>query len=148
MSGSNEKTGPFEFINAASETKRDLIRDSENPTLAEKGYSPFLTNRSFSFHLDTILAANQKNTAHWLDNIVQFDYYRLSLPKRRRFGWVKKDADKVATFMEKFGCTKKTAMDWLKAMAPDTLEEIMALDMDSYIGGGGKKRATKSKRAK
>ena len=52
---------PFDFINDINTGKKDLINGSDNPELAEKIYSPFLTNRSLSYFSDTVSLANEMN---------------------------------------------------------------------------------------
>ena len=43
--------GPFDLVRAVGETKRDLVREDEVPI---RDYNPFLTNRAFSQHRDSI----------------------------------------------------------------------------------------------
>jgi len=81
---------PFDFVKAINSTKVDLIRESENPALAEKSYNPFLTNKSLSYFVDTILYSNEMNLNHNLDNALQNDYLINSIRKGNRFSkWAK-----------------------------------------------------------
>ena len=57
---------------------------------------------------------------------MQFDYYRFSTRKRKRFGkWMKagsvKDLDLVKSY---FGYSNQKAKDALKILTPEQLEEI------------------------
>jgi len=70
---------PFDFMNAASFSKDDLIRNHENPERAEKEYVPYIVNRGFTNFEDTILHANEMNMRAHLFNDAQFQYYRGSL---------------------------------------------------------------------
>ncbi|MBT9159534.1 MAG: hypothetical protein DDT26_00793 [Dehalococcoidia bacterium] len=85
-----QKSPLFEFVDSVNFTKKDMIRDSENPEAAEKGYSKFMVNRSASMHVDTILYANEVNQYPSLDSKLAYDYLRLSVRKQKRFGWIKK----------------------------------------------------------
>ena len=49
------KIGPFDYVKSINEK-------SEMDDLS--GYNPFLTNRAFAYHLDTILLAEEMNQAH------------------------------------------------------------------------------------
>ena len=60
-------TSPFDYINSISHTKNDLIKDSEDPTRAEKDYNAYLVNKGLSYFIDTILFANEMNSHHHLD---------------------------------------------------------------------------------
>ena len=65
---------PFDYLNAINYTKEDVIRDSDNPELAEKLYSPYLVNKGLSYFIDTIYAVNEVNRYHQIDHLMQFDF--------------------------------------------------------------------------
>ena len=67
---SKKELNPFDFMNAASLSKQDLIGDSENPELTEKQYSPYIVNRGFANFEDTILHANEMNQRAHLFSII------------------------------------------------------------------------------
>jgi hypothetical protein len=117
---------PFDFMNAVSFDKKDLIRDNENPELAEKQYSGYMVNRGFSNFEDTILHANEMNMRHGLFNDAQFRYYLGSLRKRKRFSkWTK--ADKSAdldAIQHVYQCNRTVAKLYLKALSKDDLKSI------------------------
>lgn len=117
---------PFDFMNAASDSKKDLIRESENPELTEKEYSAFIVNRGFANFDDTILHANEMNMRPHLFNDAQFQYYRSALRKRKRFSkWPKalknKDLDAI---QEVYSCNRTVAKMYLKALSKDNLAQI------------------------
>lgn len=88
------KLGAFDYINSINFGKKNMMRDTENDDLAEKGYVSFLANRSLSYFPDTILYAQEMNLSHDLDNKMQYEYLFYSVPKRKRFSkWHKKDKD-------------------------------------------------------
>lgn len=80
---------PFDFINAISLSKKDLMADDN---LAHKDYVPFIVNRGLSYFPDTILYANEMNLKAGIPNDWQFSFYLNSIPKKKRFSkWHKKD---------------------------------------------------------
>ena len=93
---------PFDFVKAINENKQDLIRDSENPDLAETFYKPFIINRAFSHFKDTIMYANEINMYPNISNKLQNDYYLNSIRKSKRYSkWHKKEEDdKIEAIME------------------------------------------------
>jgi len=50
---------PFDFVNSISFAKKDLMTNTENDDLSEKGYVPFIVNKSLSYFADTLLHANE-----------------------------------------------------------------------------------------
>ena len=85
------KTNPFDYINSINTSKKNLMRDTDNYILAEKSYSPFLTNRALSYHTDTIAVANEMNINHPLDKRLQYEFLlNIVRPKKRYASWSKK----------------------------------------------------------
>ena len=86
------KTNPFDFTNSINTSKKNLMRGTDNDVLAEKSYSPFLTNRALSYHNDTVAIANEMNTNHFLDKRLQYEFLlNIIRPKKRYAKWSKKD---------------------------------------------------------
>lgn len=119
---------PFDFINAASQSKKDLIRESDNPEITEKEYVPFIVNRGFSFYEDTILHANEMNQRAHLFNGAQFDYYRCILRARKRFSkWHKAEKSKdLDLIQEVYQCNRTVAKMYAKVLTDKDLKEIRA----------------------
>lgn len=125
---------PFDFMNAVSFSKEDLIRNSENPDMTEKEYTPYMVNRGFANFEDTILHANEMNMRHHMFHGAQFDYYRGALRKRKRFSkWPKadKNAD-LDAIQEVYKCNRTVAKLYLKAMTPDDIKSVR----DKLVTGG------------
>ena len=61
---------PFDYVKEILQGKKQLIVDE----LTEKEYSPFLTNRSLSYHKDCIMFANEMNRRHHTDKKLQNDF--------------------------------------------------------------------------
>lgn len=114
---------PFDFINAISDTKQDILED-------EKEYNSYLTNRGLSYYLDTIEKSNNMNMNHHLDPRLEFDYLINTIRKRKRFSkWFKrKDEDDLKFVMEYYGYNVSKAKTALSILSTDQLaiiKEIM-----------------------
>lgn len=125
---------PFDFMNAASFTKADLIKDSENPDIIEKQYNAYIVNRGFTNFEDTILHANEMNQRHELFPAAQFDYYRAVLRKRKRFSkWPKADKDvNLDAIQEVYQCNRTVAKQYLKVLNEEQLQSVH----DRLVTGG------------
>jgi hypothetical protein len=89
-------SNPFDYTNSITYTKKNLIRDTENPELAEKQYNAFLTNRGLSYFPDTIMYANDMNMRPELDGLLQYEYLLNSIRKNKRFSkWAKASKDEI-----------------------------------------------------
>jgi|TARA_B110000967_G_scaffold209392_1_gene265391 hypothetical protein len=119
---------PFDFMNAVSFSKEDLIGNHDNPEIAEKQYTAYVVNRGFTNFEDTILHANEMNMRAHLFDAAQFDYYRGALRKRKRFSkWPK--ADKSAdldAIQQVYSCNRTVAKLYIKALSVDNLKVIKA----------------------
>lgn len=117
---------PFDFVNAASYSKKDLIGGSEYPSEVEKQYNAFIVNRAFSMTEDTILHANEMNQRAHLFNGAQFDYYRGILRARKRFSkWHKaeKNAD-LDAIQEVYSVNRTVAKMYLKTLSEKDLKRV------------------------
>ena len=125
---------PFDFMNAVSFSKEDLIRNSENPDMTEKEYTPYMVNRGFANFEDTILHANEMNMRHHMFHGAQFDYYRGALRKRKRFSkWPKADkSTDLDAIQQVYKCNRTVAKLYLKAMTPDDIKSVR----DKLVTGG------------
>ena len=117
---------PFDFINAITHSKENLIAKSDNPELAEKVYEPFIVNRGLSFFADTILYANEMNRLALLDKEPQFAYLLNSIRPRKRYSkWLKKDKiEKLDIVSEYFGYSKSKAKDIINILTDDQIKII------------------------
>lgn len=116
----------FKFIEAVSKSKKDLIKDAEIPEDMEKEYNPYITNRAFSFYIDTILHANEMNTKHWVFKDAQFRYYLGGLrPRFRKSEWfkAKKDTD-LDNIQQVFQCNRTVAKQYLRVLSKENLQVI------------------------
>jgi hypothetical protein len=110
-----KEISPFDFMNAASFSKDDVINNHENPEMAEQLYTPYIVNRGFANFQDTILHANEMNMRADLFKDAQFQYYRGALRKRKRFSkWPKADKSNDLDAIQLY----------LKALSSDDLKSI------------------------
>ena len=98
-------TNPFDYLNAITHNKNDLLRNTGNDELAEQGYNAFVINKGLSYFPDTILYCNEMNTKSNCDNLLQFDYLINTIRPKKRFArWHKKvlteDLEAVKTYYQ------------------------------------------------
>jgi hypothetical protein len=114
---------PFDYINSINNKNKDMMTGTENDELAEKSYNAYLTNRSLSYFIDTILYANDMNMMSHLDNKMQYQYYMHAVPKKNRFSkWAKKDTTDVDIITEFYKCNLTRANEILKIINKDELD--------------------------
>ena len=113
---------PFEYVNAINYTKKNIMIDD----MTEKAYAPYMVNRQLSYFPDTILAANEMNRNHHLDNRLQFDFFINIIRKRKRFSkWYKpetiSDLDAVKKY---YGYSNEKARQVLTLLSPEHINEL------------------------
>lgn len=116
---------PFDYINAINSGK-DIMKDPDNPKLMEDGYSPWYSNKSFSYFKDTVLYANEMNMNANLDNKMQFYYMLNSIRPAKRFAkWVKKqDSNDLDAVKEYFGYSNAKAAQALDILSSEQIHTI------------------------
>ena len=123
---------PFEFTNAINYTKKNIMIDD----ITEKAYNPFIVNRSLSYFHDTVLAANEMNANHHIDNRLQFDFFINIVRKRKRFSkWFKpeliSDLDAVKKY---YGYSNEKARQVLTLLSTEQINELK-----NKVARGGRK---------
>ena len=113
---------PFDFVNALSQSKKDLMEDSA----VERLYQPFLVNKALSYFPDTVMYANEMNRRHLTDFKLQFHFFlNIVRPARRFAKWVKKQEDNdLAAVMEYYGYSPEKAKSALSILSSDQLITI------------------------
>jgi len=113
---------PFEYANAINYTKKDIMVDD----IAEKSYSPYMINRQLSYFPDTVLAANEMNRNHHLDNRLQFDFFINIIRKRKRFSkWFKPEQISDLDVVKKYyGYSNEKAHQVLAILTTDQINEL------------------------
>ena len=117
---------PFDYLNAINYTKEDVIRDSDNPELAEKLYQPYVVNRGLSYFIDTIYAGNEVNRYHQIDNQMQFDFLINIIRKNKRYSkWYKPQPDDdVDAVMNHYGYSQDKARLVVDLLTKDQIKII------------------------
>lgn len=121
-----KKFSPFDLIEDVGFKKENLVK--KHGDVALKAYDPFLTNRAFSYHPDTILYAQEMNCATRLTKEMQYDFYSCCLSRQKRYGkWHKKDKEEEAllTDIKKYyGCDMQTAKNAVDILDKDAIAYI------------------------
>lgn len=114
---------PFDYVNAILQNKSNLITDSET----EEKYSPFLTNRSLSYHMDCLAFANEMNRRHFLDKKMQFDFLLNTVrSKKRPFAkWIKSEkSEDIECVKQVFGFSDKKAYEALALLSDEQIQKL------------------------
>jgi len=121
-----EMSSPFDYVNAVTFSKKDMMRGTDNDELAEKSYEPFLTNRSLSYHIDCVPYANEINRYPDLDKLLQFDFFINTLRPMKRFAkWVKPvQNEDLESVMEYYSYSRVKAETALSVLTQEQLELI------------------------
>lgn len=118
-------TNPFDYVNTINSPKKsNLMRDSENDTLAEKGYNAWVVNKAMSYFPDTILHANLMNQYHQLDNRPQYEFLLNSLRPKKRFAkWVKDvDDEALEVVCAYYQCNRNVGRDYLSLLSHEQID--------------------------
>ena len=111
------KQSPFDAVKSINEKTQldDLI-----------GYNPYLTNRAFAYHMDTVLLAEEMNQHHSLSPTLQYDFYYHSVRKGRRFGFPPKvqDSPNLQLIQEYFQYSAVKAQQALDLLTDKDIKDI------------------------
>jgi hypothetical protein len=109
----------FDIINHLN-TKTELDLDLRD-------YSPWIINKALSFNNQTIHFANTINKFYTLDKDIQYNFYKLGIPKGKRFStWQKKDScPEVIKFISRiYNVNATVAAQYASLMSEEQLQEI------------------------
>ena len=111
------KKSPFDYV-------KSINQKSVESDLS--GYVPFLTNRAFAMHLDTVILAEQMNQYHLLSPRLQYDFYYNAVRKGRRFGFPKKPEDptNLELVQTYYQYSREKALQALEILTPEQLAQI------------------------
>jgi len=126
---------PFDYVkNINGPASQNMMRDTENDELAEKGYNPWVVNLGLSFYPDTILHVNLVNMYHHLDNRPQYEFLLNSIrPKKRYAKWVKNAGDEdLDAVCRHYDCNRNVGRDYLSLLSSEQIEMIK---QQQKIGG-------------
>jgi len=107
----------------------------EGDPLWQKKYPAFIINKCLSFHIDTVMYANEMNQHNSIDNQLQYDFYINIVRPRARFApWGKKEKVSDLDFVKQYyGYNNQKALDALRILTSTQLEFIR-----SKLNTGGK----------
>ena len=113
----------FDYVRSINQTKENMMRGTENDDLAEKSYESFLTNRSLSYFIDTVLLANEMNMRQDADKKLQYEYFLNSVRPRNRLAmWVKSNtANDLEIIMDYHQCSLQKARQYGRIFTADIL---------------------------
>ena len=115
------------------------IMNFKEPSLDEESsYVPFIVNKALTYHIDTILYANEMNRYHRLDKKLQYDYLFHSVKKMRRpfVPWVKKEnTEHLDAIKELYGYSTQKAQVAYSILTEDQRKSIVE---KMTIGGRSK----------
>lgn len=117
---------PFDFLNSINDNKKDLFEDPQ----AEKDYNSFMVNRGLSYFPDAILYANEMNKNVDMPKRWQFDFLRLSIPKKRRFSkWYKKEnvSEIVELIQKHYKYSQKKALEVYDLLSDNDIKQLTEL---------------------
>jgi len=115
-------TSPFDDTNAIN-SGVDRVKSGE---LSIEDYVPFLTNRAFSYFVDTIFHANEMNLNNNADKLMQYEYFFHSLRPKKRFSkWFKPEKDEaIAVIMEYYNVSYRRALEHAAILTKDQVDLI------------------------
>jgi tRNA-dihydrouridine synthase len=111
-----------DIIPSIQQTKKVVVTQ-EN----ERDYVPFVVNRSISFHLDMVMAANQMNMMPSAEGLLQYHYLLNTVRSYKRpfQKWQKLSSnDGLEAIKEYFNYSNEKAKEALMILSNDQLEKI------------------------
>ena len=116
-------SNPFDYVNSILQNKKNLIVDE----LTEKDYSPFLVNRSLSYHKDCILYANEMNRRHLTDKKLQYDFLLNTIRSQKRpfAKWVKSEkSEDLECIKQVFGLSNEKAREAMRLLSNEQIQQL------------------------
>lgn len=115
-----------DYLHSINQSKKNILSENLNQ---EHNYPPFLINKFFSFHIDSILYANEMNRNYHIDKKLQYDFYINILKPRKRYSpWIKKQSiENIELVQEYYGYSYNKAIESLNILSNNDLKEIKKL---------------------
>ena len=112
-----------EWLSSINQTKKNLIDEDSS---LEKEYSPYIINRIYSGHLDSVMMANEMNQYHFLPKKLQYDFFLNILRTKKRFSpWLRKDEIKDLDLVKRYyGYSNEKAKQALRILTKEQLNFI------------------------
>lgn len=131
---------PFDYVKSITSTKENLCTNDE---VFEKEYVSFVINRALANSPQTVLFADVMNQYSGLPKKLQYDFYRLGIPKQNKYlGWTKKESDDLDSDLITFVCEEMNlstskAIEIIRLVGADKIKEISST---IYGGKNGKNK--------
>jgi hypothetical protein len=121
----------FDIVNSIN-TKKHIEWDEE----ADKAYVPFVVNRSLSYFRETVIAANEMNRYHHIDNKLQYHFLINIVRKGKRFSkWIKPEkANDIEVVKEYYGYSNEKASQALALLSSEQVNYLR-----KKVNKGGRK---------
>ena len=116
-------SNPFDYVNSILQNKKNLIVDE----LTEKDYSPFLVNRTLSYHKDCIMYANEMNRRHLADKKLQYDFLLNTIRSQKRpfAKWVKAEkSEDLECIKQVFGLSDQKAREAKRLLSNEQIQQL------------------------
>ena len=116
-------SNPFDYVNSILQNKKNLIVDE----LTEKDYSPFLVNRTLSYHKDCIMYANEINRRHLADKKLQYDFLLNTIRSQKRpfAKWVKSEkSEDLECIKQVFGLSDQKAREAKRLLSNEQIQQL------------------------
>ena len=99
------------------------------------GYVPYLTNRAFAMHIDTIMLAEEMNQYYELPPLLQYEFYYYTVRQGKRYGFPSKiqEDPNLEIVMEYYSYSKEKATQALRLLSQNDIANMM-----SSMDKGGK----------
>ena len=114
---------PFDYVNAILQNKKQIIVDD----ITEKGYIPFMVNRSLSYHKDCIIYANEMNQRHHLEKRLQNDFLLNTVRSQKRpfAKWVKSEkSEDIECVKLVYGLSDSKAREALRLLSDEQIQQL------------------------
>jgi len=116
-------SNPFDYVNAILQNKKQLIVDD----ITEKGYVPFMVNRSLSYHKDCIIYVNEMNQRHHLGKRLQNDFLLNTVRSQKRpfAKWVKSEkSEDIECVKLVYGLSDSKAREALRLLSDEQIQQL------------------------
>lgn len=114
----------FDYLSDIGTNKQYLFDEEVN-----KNYVPFMINRGFGQHIDTILLANEMNKRSSLSKLMHHDFLFYAIDKKKRYGkWAKSnvpDEDLIEFIRTKYSVNYKTALMYVELYDKQQLKQLI-----------------------
>lgn len=114
-----------EIIPSILQTKQNCMLTEQD----ERQYPHFMVNRALSYHMDTVLIANEINMLPHADNRLKYDFLlNIVKPYRRPFvKWEKRvEPVDLAVVKEYYGYSDAKAMEALSILSDEQINHLRA----------------------